>query len=146
MQAGSLLPDLVLIGLLAATLFHAIRLERALGVLRRDRAVLEQLISGFNAATHEAQIGVERLRGAADGAGRELAAQIERANGLRQDLEFLAQRGEAVADRMEVGLRAARPSATQPAATQPAENARSGEQPRSTAERDLLRVLRAARA
>lgn len=142
MQAGSLLPELVLIGLLAATLFHAIRLERALGVLRRDRAMLEQLVSGFNAATHDAQIGVDRLRAAADGTGRELAAQIEYAKGLRQDMEFLAQRGEAVADRMEVGLRASRPSA----ATRQPENASAGEQPRSTAERDLLRVLRAARA
>ncbi len=145
MQAGSLLPDLVLIGLLAATLFHAIRLERALGVLRRDRAMLEQLVSGFNSATHEAQLGVERLRGAADGVGRELAAQIARAGGLRQDLEFLAQRGEAVADRMEAGLRAARPAVVS-SATQPADTPRSGEQPRSTAERELLRVLRAARA
>ena len=30
--------DLTLILLLVATLFHAMRLERALGVLRRDRA------------------------------------------------------------------------------------------------------------
>jgi hypothetical protein len=30
--------ELLLVGLLLATLFHALRLERALGVLKRDRA------------------------------------------------------------------------------------------------------------
>ncbi len=54
--------ELALVGLLAATLFHAVRLERALGVLKRDRVQLQELIAGFNASTHQAEVGIERLR------------------------------------------------------------------------------------
>ena len=36
--------EIALIGLLLATMFHAVRLERALGVLKRDRAALEELV------------------------------------------------------------------------------------------------------
>ncbi|MGH7106927.1 MAG: DUF6468 domain-containing protein, partial [Acetobacteraceae bacterium] len=53
--------EIGLIGLLAATLFHALRLERALGVLKRDRAELEALIKEFNASTREADAGIARL-------------------------------------------------------------------------------------
>ena len=61
--------EIVLVVLLGATLFQAIRLERALGVLKRDRASLESLVVGFNASTHQAESGIQRLRAAADGAG-----------------------------------------------------------------------------
>lgn len=100
--------DCVLILLLAATLFHAVRLERALGVLKRDRGALEELVSGFNASTRLAEQGVERLRGAADGAGRQLARQIDAANALKDDLAFLSDRGETLADRLDALVRGAR--------------------------------------
>jgi hypothetical protein len=164
--------DLVLIALLAATLFHALRLERALGVLKQDRAALEQLVAGFNGATSQAEAGVERLRGAADGVGRQIARQIETAKGLRDDLQFLSERGEKLADRLE-GLVRNKPSEpavhsppppasfAPPAAVAPpasfAQPASFGPGPaeyvpepaaprvRSQAERDLILALRTAR-
>ena len=77
--------EIVLVGLLAATLYHALRLERALGVLKRDRSALEELVSGFTSSTRVAEQGIERLRQAADGAGRHIARQIETAQSLRDD-------------------------------------------------------------
>ena len=68
--------ELLLIGLLGATLFHALRLERALGVLRRDRSALVELVASFNASTRQAEVGVERLRDALDTAGRQMNRQI----------------------------------------------------------------------
>ena len=88
--------ELALIGLLLATLFHAMRLERALGVLKRDRAALEELVSGFNASTRAAEQGIERLKDAADGAGRHIARQVEVAGRLKDDLVFLGERGDAL--------------------------------------------------
>ena len=67
--------------LLAATLVHAIRLERALGVLKRDRAVLEELVEGFNESTRQAESGIERLRSAADGAAGRWPGRSRRASG-----------------------------------------------------------------
>ena len=145
----------VLLVLLAATLFHAIRLERALSVLKRDRAALESLVDGFNSSTRTAEIGIERLRAAAEGAGKQVERQTETASGLRDDLLFLIERGERLADRLDALVRAARPlvppgpeaPAGGPAPEgdgpeMPPASDREGAGPRSQAERDLLRALR----
>ncbi|HTW29386.1 MAG TPA: DUF6468 domain-containing protein [Acetobacteraceae bacterium] len=158
--------EIVLIGLLAVTLFHAVRLERALGVLKRDRSALQDLVAGFNGATRQAEAGVERLRAAADGAGRQIARQVELGTGLKDDLLFLIERGEKLADRMDQLVRAARflpephPSLSEfrrgfeaeaPAGLGSAERARRPAtepevpRPRSQAERDLMNALRMAR-
>ena len=83
MVGAQLLLEGALVVLLAATLFHAMRLEKALGVLKRDRAVLEGLVTGFNDSTRHAEAGVERLRAATEGAGRQIARQIEQAQHIR---------------------------------------------------------------
>jgi hypothetical protein len=103
--------ELVLIVLLGATLFQAVRLERALGVLKRDRASLESLVVGFNASTHQAESGIQRLRSAVDGAGRQIDAQLSKSVALKDDLVFLTERGDRLADRLETLVRVARPLA-----------------------------------
>jgi len=144
--------DILLIVLLVATLFHAIRLERALGVLKRDRAVLEELVATFNDSTRQAETGIERLRAAADGAGRQVGRQIDAAKALKDDIAFLGERGERLADRLDTLIRAARPLAAETprqGATPdnpPAETEMPGmPRVRSQAERDLLKALRMAR-
>ena len=118
---GSMEPllDIALIVLLAVTLFHAVRLERALGVLRRDRSALEELVAGFNASTRQAEQGIERLRAAADGAGRQIAKQVETATALKDDLMFLTERGERLADRLDALVRAGRQIGVEPARAPP---------------------------
>ena len=141
-----ILLEIILVGLLTATLFHAIRLERALGMLKRDRAVLEALISGFNASTTQAEAGIDRLRSAADGAGRQIARQLDEARTLKDDLVFLTERGARLADRIDGLVRAGRPLAMEPA--RPASTASDADDAaplRSQAERDLLKALRMAR-
>lgn len=146
--------EAVLVALLVATLFHAIRLERALLVLRRDRATFDALIAGFNDSTRLAEDGVERLRSAADGAGKQITRQIERATALKEDLVFLTERSEKVADAMErlviegrqlsiQGQATARTQQAAPVVQKPGRLEDTGETPlRSKAERDLLRALR----
>ena len=136
--------DLVLIVLLAATLFHALRLERALGVLKRDRAALEDLVAGFNTGMQQAEQGAARLREAADGAGRQIARQLEAAQGLRDDLRFLIERGGTLADRLDNSVRAARLRVAERPPPPPAPSPSPEPEPRvrSQAERDLLRALR----
>src|SRR5271166_5548604 len=130
--------EIVLVALLAATLFHAVRLERALGVLKRDRAVLEELVGGFNASMRQAEAGIDRLRIAADGAGRQLAQQIEVAGALKDDLTLLGERGERLADRLDHQVRTTRPVLAEA-------HANDAPRQRSQAERDLLKALRMAR-
>lgn len=130
--------EIVLVALLAATLFHAVRLERALGVLKRDRAVLEALVGGFNTSMRQAEAGIERLRDAAEGAGRQLAQQIEAAEALKDDLALLSQRGERLADRLDGQVCTTRPVLVEA-------EAHDAPRQRSQAERDLLKALRMAR-
>jgi hypothetical protein len=167
MGGAQFLLEGALVLLLGATLYHAMRLERALGVLKRDRAVLEGLVKGFNDSTRQAEEGVEHLKAATEGAGRNIARQIEQAQRLRDDLTFLSERGERLAERLETGVRASRMAVDQAAMAGPAvtfglpggrpavsavpagfvaeaEQAGGGRL-RSEAERDLQRALRAAR-
>jgi len=159
--------ELLLIGLLLLTVFHALRLERALGVLRRDRTALEEMVSGFNESTRQAEGGIERLRVVADGAGRQIARHVDQAKVLKSDLAFLAERGEKLADQLEKLIKQARPLAQMAGGQSsgaPAEPVRpvprvvassaapaaareeEGEgRVRSQAEKDLLRALRMAR-
>ena len=144
-----ILLELVLVGLLAATLFHAMRLERLLAALKRDRAALEETINGFASSTRQAEAGLERLRGVADGAGRQVARQLDEARALKDDLTFLMDRGGRLADRMDTLVRSGRTATGEaPAAPRaPLTVAQDAEEPplRSQAERDLLKALRMAR-
>ena len=145
--------EIVLVLMLATTIFHAFRLERALGVLTRDRAALEILVSGFNQSTRAAEQGIERLHEAADGAGRQVDRQITAANRLKDDLQFLIDRGERLADRLEAQLRIARPldaprvpMAVESVPALPVEDPAPPARLQSQAERDLMKALRLARA
>ncbi|WP_428376592.1 DUF6468 domain-containing protein [Lichenicoccus sp.] len=151
--------EALLIGLLVMVLFHALRLERALGVLRRDRSELEKLIGGFNDSTRQAEGSIERLRTVADGAGRQIARHVEQAKVLKNDLSFLSDRGEKLADQLDKLVRQGRvaPALAVTAAADavrpvPQLHAASQEVPpetdnrvRSQAEKELLRALRMAR-
>ena len=101
--------EIILVALLAATLYQALRLERALGVLKRDRASLESLVVGFNTSTTQAESGIQQLRAAADGTGRQIETQLARSTSLKDDLVFLTERADRLADRLETLVRSARP-------------------------------------
>jgi Domain of unknown function (DUF6468) len=136
--------ECVLVVLLGITLLHAVRLERALKVLRGERAALGDAVAHLESGTRQAESGVEQLRAAAENAGRQLARQVERAVALQDDLRFLHARGESLADRLDAAIRAGRGAAPQPAAPEP-EPPEMPQRVRSQAERDLLRALQVAR-
>ena len=131
--------EIALMVLLAATLVQAIRLERALGVLKRDRASLEALVAGFNVSTNQAESGIQKLRAAADGTGRHIEEQLTKSGSMKDDLIYLTERGDRLADRLERLVRAARPLTGDRTETP------VGTAPGTPAERELLHTLRMAR-
>ena len=140
--------EVALLALLTVTLFHAVRLERALGVLRRDRGALEILVASFNESTALAEQGIERLRSTSEGAGRQIARQIEGGSSLRQDLTFLIERGDATADRLDGLVRGTRATSPGVAAREPfgsQEPPEPAPRLRSQAERDLVKALKLVR-
>ncbi|MBP0446245.1 hypothetical protein J8J14_15840 [Roseomonas sp. SSH11] len=125
----------LLLLLLLAALPYAMRLERGLAALRKDRAALAEGAAGFEAATREAHLALSGLRAALETQARQSAS----AEALRDDLRFLLERAEPLADRLEILVRQGRNASAPPTpeASEPS--------PRSQAERDLLRALRMAR-
>jgi hypothetical protein len=156
--------DIVIAVLLVATIGYALKLNARLMLMRKDREALEKLAATFNAAMQRAGESTVLLKRGADDMGH----RLQKAESLRDDLQFLIERGGAIADRLEQGVRAARPEAQSgPRGPRVAVNGNGapagangsgtapGAQPlrapakvvsaRTQAERDLLRVLQAVR-
>ncbi len=133
--------EIVLIGLLLVTLLHALRLERALAVLRRDRTALGDAVAGFDQSARAAEQGIGKLNSLTGEAAQQVSRKIEQASALKDDLAFLAERGEHLADRLEAAVRAGRAMEGMKAAPSGDAPAR----PRSSAERDLQHAMRGTR-
>jgi hypothetical protein len=149
--------DMIVAVLLAATIGYAVMLNRRLSALRKNRDDLAKLILNFNDATVRAEQSIPKLRKAAEEAGTSLQERVEKAQALRDDLAFMIERADTMANRLENGVRSAR-SEARPAAAAPAAAPRARPAPmsmpqsagdledeRSEAERELLRALQSVR-
>ena len=106
----------------------------------------DTLVVGFNVSTHQAENGIQQLRSAADGAGRDIEAQLDKSVALKDDLIFLTERGNRLADRLDTLVRAARPLMRERTEDKPPAAASSPSVTATTqVERELLAALRMAR-
>lgn len=139
--------QLTLLVLLGAAIPFAVRLERALREIRKDRSAMDTSAQGLSEAAAAAESAILRLRATAELAGRQVQERVTTAEPLRDDLRFLIERAETLADRLDSLVRAGRPMAGHeappaPAATRTTREPQSDDSPlRSQAERDLLRAL-----
>lgn len=127
--------QILLLLMLGAAIPFALRLERALREIRRDRGALEGSAQGLGEAARMAEAAMVRLRASAEIAGRQVAERTAAAEPLRDDLRYLVERAEALADRLEGLVRAGRPLAAD------APRAPEATPLQSQAERDLVRAL-----
>ena len=67
----------------------------------------DSAVAGFDGGTREAEIALGRLRDAMD----QVSAHLRLAGALKDDLVFLSDRGESLADRLDTAVRTARPLA-----------------------------------
>jgi hypothetical protein len=139
--------QLTLLVLLGAAIPFAVRLERALREIRKDRSAMDTSAQGLSEAAAAAESAILRLRATAELSARQVQERVTTAEPLRDDLRFLIERAETLADRLESLVRAGRPLAgyeppPAPAAARPTREPPSDAEPlRSQAERDLLRAL-----
>jgi hypothetical protein len=96
-----LILDILVIALLGATIFYAAILSRRLAQLRGDRGELQSAVRALAEAAAKAESSVKGLRNSADEAGGKLQKQIDRAQALRDELTFLVDAGEHLANRLE---------------------------------------------
>jgi flagellar motility protein MotE (MotC chaperone) len=136
------LAQLAVAALLAGTIPVALRLERALRAVRRDREHLEGCAAVLDEAARRAEAASLRLRREAEESLRTMGEGMAAAEPLRDELHYLLERAEAVAGRLDGLVRAARgaPAAqTAPLATAPPAAPKPVVE--SRAARDLLLAL-----
>jgi hypothetical protein len=103
--------DVLLVVLLLAVLALGMRLRVRLRRLHHEVGGLEQSIGALDAASTRSQAALAAgLARAAEGAAEQLSATQR----LLDDLRFLTGRGEQIADRLESGIREARPATATP--------------------------------
>ena len=158
--------DIMVAALLLVTIIYAWVLNQRLSQLRRNRDDLAKVVASFNDATARAEAGIPKLRKAAEETGMALQERVEKAQSLRDDLAFMIERADAMADRLEQAVRIAReevrsptpttaatsgpvvrpaPPRMAPAAAAPPVGEPEPEDDRSEAERELLRALQSVR-
>lgn len=168
MSYYTLVLDVIIAALLVATIVYAGMLNRRLSALRKNRDDMAKLIAQFNEATVRAESSIPKLRKAAEEAGQALLERVEKAHSLRDDLAFMIERADSMADRLENAVRSGRSEAkpmpgsgansaarpmTAGAALRNLAGAASGagaaddglDDERSEAERELLRALQSVR-
>jgi chromosome segregation ATPase len=97
----SLIVEVTLAVLLAATLFSCARLDRRLRNLRKDQDSLSITVGSLNSAVAAAQASLAGLRAAAQEAEETLGRKLSGARGLADELSVLTSAGERIASRME---------------------------------------------
>lgn len=149
----SLIIDVLVAVLLVVTIGYAIVLNKRLGKLRADKGELEKLATTFGHSTHRAEESIDKLKHTAD----LLQDHMDKAQTLRDDLAFLIDRGDRAADRLEEMVRTTRNGlgAQLPGAAAAmdetadfaggAHEAADDDEPKSEAERELLKAIRSAR-
>lgn len=154
--------DIVVSVLMIATIGYAVMLNNRLTALRKNRDDLAKIIINFNEATVRAESSIPKLRKAAEDSGAVLQERVEKAQSLRDDLAFMIERADTMANRLENAVRSARTEVKVPqgkigpgsgsgkaaqaatvAAAAAASEADADE--RSEAERELLRALQSMR-
>lgn len=144
----SIIIDVVMVGLLAATIAYAIILNRQIIALRESRGEMAELIQGLNDAMARAEAGVRTLKKAAGDTGEDLQRTVNKAQTLRDELEFMIEAADALANRLgNVGERdggrdaGRRDSGARPAAVAPALASRAPAKTPLVAPRPALRSL-----
>lgn len=107
-MSPTVLLDVLIVALLVPTIVYAVILNRRLDVLRRNRDELGKMIAAFNEATVRAEAGIPKMKRAMEDVGETLRESMEKAQSLRDDLAFMTERADSMANRLEGHLREAR--------------------------------------
>lgn len=143
----SLVLDVLIACLLVAVIVYALRLNKSLSVLQQSKGELEKMLAGFTESTEKAEQAIQRVKEASTQNRDSLNKLLSEAETLREDLAFMIERGNSLADKLEGGIAQRRGGAVPSGPDQDA--AEQGmTRPRTAAhgaENDIETAMRAAR-
>ncbi|MFQ5972035.1 MAG: DUF6468 domain-containing protein [Alphaproteobacteria bacterium] len=130
---------------LVGTIASCIVLNRRLGRLRAGRAEFEAMIAEFVQATVRAERSIAKLKSHAGREHSALEADVETARTLRDELDFLVERADGEARKLERLIGAARPDGSGEEVLAPADGADAHSSGKTEAERELLKTMEGLR-
>ena len=86
--------DVVVIGLLGATIYFAFRLDRRLQGMRSVQTEIAGVIRELNVAAARAEAGIQGLKNAAESSGQDLEETLKHAQGIGDELAILMKASE----------------------------------------------------
>jgi len=101
----SIIIDLIAVILLIATLAYVFVLNQQ---LKRNRRQLETFIENFSSSLNRAELTIKELKELKDTVLKTLIEQRYKASALKDELAFLLDRGESIAQQLEKEIREAR--------------------------------------
>ena len=96
-----LILDILIVILLSATIGFAIVLNRRLSRLRDNKSELDDLVKGFADAAGRAEVSVAGMKDTAAKSAEVLQKSIDRAQVLRDELQFMIEAADSLASRLE---------------------------------------------
>lgn len=103
-----ILLDLIVVSLLVATIIYAVMLNKRLTTLHENRHELQKFLENFTTSLNKAEASVKDLKGAGESALNSVLQQLTKATTLRDELAFLLERGEDVAEKLDEAIRQGR--------------------------------------
>lgn len=121
-----LILDLLVAVLLGVTIFYCTKLNKRIRILQDSKSELAALIQQFDDSTQQATRSINEIHVVSKRINESIKTKLEKANYIVDDLAFMIEKGNKLADRMETDISGSRKA-------QPAEAARA-QMPRSRAE------------
>ena len=136
-----LIINLIIIVLLIPMIIYTYSLNKSLNILRQNQKSLAQLVSALNEATFKAENSIPKLKSATEHSSEGLKEVVDSAKELKNDLLFINERADSLADRLENVISTSRNIKVSPST---ADNSSQSEaiNDRAAAELELLKALR----
>ena len=122
-------------------IIYAYSLNKSLNALRQNQKSLAQLVSALNEATFKAENSIPKLKTATEHSSEGLKEVVDSAKELKNDLLFINERADSLADRLENVISTSR-SLNTPAAESNSSAQANPANDRAAAELELLKALR----
>lgn len=147
MDSLEIIINLIIIALLIPMILYAYRLNKNLEVLRQNQNSLAKLVSALNEATFKAENSIPKLKTVTEHSSENLKEVVDSAKELKDDLLFINERADNLADRLEQVISDGRQIKTGDVIKMPQmpikkETETPSEDARSEAEMELLKALR----
>lgn len=138
-----LIINLIIIALLLPTIVYAYKLNKNLKELRQNQKSLAQLVAALNDATFKAENSIPKLKTATEHSSEGLKEVVDNAKELKNDLLFINERADSLADRLENVISTGRTIQPKEPLRSPIDEKETAVNDRAAAELELLKALRA---